>query len=389
VTDDSAALDDAAAALHLAALKLTDFRNYARLAVAFDGRPVVLTGPNGAGKTNLMEAISFLSPGRGLRRATYDAVAAKAGDGGWAVAATLATPVGPVEIGTGIQLGPDGPERQRRILVNHAPARSAEALLDHLRVIWLTPAMDGLFTGAATDRRRFVDRLTLAIDRGHAGRVTAYERAMRGRNRLLGEASPDRRWLDALEQEMAELGVALAAARLESVALLAGEIAAEADDGPFPRAEIALAGEIEAKLATAAAGDVEDAFRAALRDGRPRDTAARRTLAGPHTADLTVRHQGRDMEAALCSTGEQKALLTGLILAHAGLTARLAGMPPLVLLDEVAAHLDETRRAALFERILALRCQAFLTGTDGAVFAPLGAKMQHFGVENAVLTPIG
>ena len=205
----------------------------------------MLTGPNGAGKTNLLEAVSFLSPGRGLRRAKLDEVARQPGDGTWAVAATVENAAGSVELGTGIAMTPEGPESRRSVRVNRAPARSPDALLDHLRVVWLTPSMDGLFTGPAADRRRFLDRAVLAIDRGHGTRVNAFEKAMRGRNRLLGEPAPDSRWLDAIEREMAELGVAIAAARREwaglAVALIAeGDVAA-----PFPAAEIALEGTLE------------------------------------------------------------------------------------------------------------------------------------------------
>jgi DNA replication and repair protein RecF len=370
----------------LSSLKLTDFRNYVSLALALDERPVVLTGPNGAGKTNLLEAISFFSPGRGLRRAALADVARNGGPGTWAVAATVETSAGANDIGTGLALGLEGPENQRQVRVNRAPAQGSDALLEYLRVIWLVPAMDGLFTGPASDRRRFLDRITLAIDRQHGRRVNAFERAMRGRNRLLAEGSPDARWMSAIETEMAELGVAVAAARRECVSLLAGEIAATADATPaFPPAAIALAGSLEESLATCPATNAEDEYRRALAASRRADQAAGRTLLGPHLSDLKVRHAPKDADAATCSTGEQKALLIGLILAQARLAARLSGETPLVLLDEVAAHLDETRREALFAALLTQNCQAFLTGTDTAVFAPLGEAAQSLAVSDGTV----
>jgi DNA replication and repair protein RecF len=374
---------------HVAALKLASFRNYASLAVAFDGRPVGLAGPNGAGKTNLLEALSFLSPGRGLRRARLEDVARRPGDGTFAVAARITNAAGTVDIGTGVAPGAAGPEARRTVRVNHAPARSAEALLEHLRVLWLTPSMDGLFTGPASDRRRFLDRAVLAIDRHHGSRVAAFEKAMRGRNRLLAEPSPDRRWLAAIEAEMAELGVAIAAARREWLALAAGLAAEAAGDSPFPAAVVALDGSLEADLAGAASAAVEDRYRAALADGRARDAAAGRTLAGPHVADLVVRHGPKDVPAETCSTGEQKALLIGLVLAQARLVTNVTGETPVVLLDEIAAHLDETRRHALFAVLLDLGCQAFMTGTDEAVFAELGPAAEHLAVIGGTVHPAG
>ncbi len=371
----------------LSALKLTGFRNYAGLALALDGRPVVLTGPNGAGKTNLLEAVSFLSPGRGLRGARLDEVARQPGDGSWAVAATLDNAAGTVELGTGIAMTAEGPESRRSVRVNRAPAGSPDALLDHLRVVWLTPSMDGLFTGPAADRRRFLDRAVMAIDRGHGRRVNGFEKAMRGRNRLLCEPAPDARWLGAIEREMAELGTAIAAARREwaglTVALVAeGDVAA-----PFPAAEIALEGTLEHLLDGQSASAVEEVYAAGLASERPRDARAGRTLSGPHLSDLRVRHGPKQAAAEICSTGEQKALLIGLVLAQARLAARLSGETPLVLLDEIAAHLDAERREALFAVLDDLGCQAFMTGTDAGVFAPFGARAQHLGVAEGRVTP--
>ncbi len=374
---------EAVARVHVAGLKLANFRNYAALALAFDGRPVVLTGENGAGKTNLLEAISFLSPGRGLRRAGLDEVGRRPGDGAWAVAARLAGPAGEAEIGTGIAQGTAGPEPQRRVRVNGAAAAGAEALLEHIRVVWLTPGMDGLFSGPPAERRRFLDRLVLAIDTGHGRRVAALERALTGRNRILEDFRPNAAWLDAAEAQLAELGVAVAAARVECIRLLARQIG-EAQGAPssFPAAVLVLAGRLEQALAEASATEVEDRYRDLLAAGRSADRAAGRTLEGPHRSDLEVIHAGKGTPAAAASTGEQKALLTGIVLAHARLTARLTGATPVVLLDEIAAHLDAGRRAALYELILDLGAQAFMTGTDAAAFASLGDRAQRFIVSN-------
>jgi DNA replication and repair protein RecF len=366
---------------YVASLKLADFRNYAGLTLALDRRSVVLTGQNGAGKTNLLEAVSFLSPGRGLRRAALEDVARKDGAGGWAVAATLVNAAGPVELGTGLTMTPEGPERVRRVRVNHAPARATEALLEHVRVLWLTPAMDGLFTGPASERRRFLDRAVLAIDREHGRRVNAFERAMRGRNKLLTEGGSNGAWLDAIEREMAELAVAVAAARREWVGLAAALIAS-APASPFPAAEVALAGTVEEALAGRSAAEAEDDYRADLAAARPRDAAAGRTLAGPHLSDLRVRHAPKRMPAESCSTGEQKALLVGLVLVQAQLAARLTGETPVILLDEIAAHLDAVRRTALFDLLEELDAQAFMTGTDAAAFAPLAGRASMLAVSD-------
>jgi len=373
----------------LVSLKLTGFRNYAALSLRLDGHPVVLAGQNGAGKTNLLEAVSFLSPGRGLRGAALETVARQGGDGTWAVAATIENGAGAVDLGTGVALGPEGPEPRRTLRVNHAPARSTDALLEHVRVIWLTPTMDGLFIGPASERRQFLDRAVLAIDRTHGTRVNAFEKAMRGRNRLLAEAGPDANgaWLDAIETEMAELGVAIAAARREWASLIAGLIAENEKKSAFPYAEIALEGMLEHQLDGHPAAIAEDLYRAELAGSRPLDARAGRTLAGPHRSDLRVRHGPKHAAAETCSTGEQKALLIGLTLAQAGLAAQIAGETPIILLDEVAAHLDAERRGALFEALEALGCHAFMTGTDIDVFAPLGERAERFVVRDGTVTP--
>lgn len=372
---------------HISKLTLTNFRNYAGLAIDLAPGAVVFSGDNGAGKTNLLEAISLLTPGRGLRRAPYADVAREGGDGGFALHARLDGPDGEVEIGTGISGGDSAGEGGRRVRINGASARSAEEMLEWLRVVWLTPAMDALFTGPAADRRRFLDRLVLAIDPGHGQRAIDYEKAMRGRNRLLTEGSRDDRWFDAIETQMAETGVAIAAARAEMVRLLAAMIDRLPDTGPFPQADIGLSGELEAEIAIAPAVDVEERFRRTLAEGRDRDRAAGRTLEGPHRSDLVVRHRPKAMPAELCSTGEQKALLVGIVLSHARLTGEMSGMTPILLLDEIAAHLDGGRRAALFSILEDLNCQAFMTGTDAALFSSLKGRAQFLTVDHGTVGP--
>ncbi|RNJ44034.1 DNA replication/repair protein RecF [Mesorhizobium erdmanii] len=370
---------------HISKLTLTNFRNYAALAIDLAPGAVVFSGDNGAGKTNLLEAISLLTPGRGLRRAPYADVAREGGDGGFALHARLDGPDGQVEIGTGISVG-EG-EGGRRVRINGATARSAEDMLEWLRVVWLTPAMDALFTGPAADRRRFLDRLVLAIDPGHGQRALDYEKAMRGRNRLLTDGSRDDRWFEAIETQMAETGVAIAAARAELVRLLAAMIDRLPDTGPFPQADISLSGDLEAEVSSAPAVDVEERFRRALAGGRDRDRAAGRTLEGPHRSDLMVQHRPKAMPAELCSTGEQKALLVGIVLSHARLTGEMSGMTPILLLDEIAAHLDGGRRAALFSILEELNCQAFMTGTDAALFSSLKGRAQFLTVDHGTVGP--
>ncbi|MBZ9869974.1 DNA replication/repair protein RecF [Mesorhizobium sp. BR1-1-9] len=373
---------------HISKLTLTNFRNYAALSIELEPGAVVFSGDNGAGKTNLLEAISLLTPGRGLRRAPYADVAREGGDGGFALHARLDGPDGQVEIGTGISGGDSLGEGGRRVRINGATARSAEDMLEWLRVTWLTPAMDALFTGPAADRRRFLDRLVLAIDPGHGQRALDYEKAMRGRNRLLTEGSRDLSWFEAIETQMAETGVAIAAARAEMVRLLAAMIDRLPDSGPFPQADIGLSGDLEAEIATTPAVDVEEWFRRTLAGGRDRDRAAGRTLDGPHRSDLVVRHRPKATPAALCSTGEQKALLVGIVLSHARLTGEMSGLTPILLLDEIAAHLDGGRRAALFSILEELNCQAFMTGTDAALFSSLGGRAQFLTVDHGTVAPM-
>jgi DNA replication and repair protein RecF len=368
-------------------LAVTEFRCYARAEIACDARPVVLTGPNGAGKTNLLEAVSFLAPGRGLRRATLGEVTRR--DAGatarWAVNARLTTPAGEVRIGTGID--PDAPPGSlRRAVRIDGEAAGQAALGDHVVVVWLTPQMDRLFLEGASGRRRFLDRLVYGFHPDHAARLSAYEQAMRERSRLLKEGRGDPAWLGALEEQMATNGVAVAAARRELAdRLRAAAARATLADGPFPPADLAVEGGLEAMLGERPALACEDTFRARLAELRRLDASIGGASEGPHRSDLTVRHAAKDMPADQCSTGEQKALLIGLVLANARLLAADRGAPPLLLLDEVAAHLDERRRGALYAEIRALGAQAWLTGTDAALFAPLGDGASHWRVEDATI----
>ena len=373
---------------------LTDYRCYASARLDCDGGPVVLTGPNGAGKTNLLEALSFLAPGRGLRRAPLAEITRRPADDGdtpsrWAVAARVATPHGECSIGTG--LDPESPEgvMRRVVRVDGRPLRSQTELAPLVAVVWLTPQMDRLFLESASGRRRFLDRLVFGLHGEHATHVAAYERAMRERTRLLRDErergrAADPAWLTALEEVMAANGVAVAAARRDLVARLGA--AGPARDGSFPAAGIAVRGPVEDWLEDEPAVAVEARLRECLAAGRAKDAAAGGAGPGPHRSDLSVRHIGKGQPAALCSTGEQKALLIGIVLAHARLLAAERGSTPLVLLDEVAAHLDARRRGALFEEILALGAQAWLTGTDHELFVGLSGRANHFSIEDAHLS---
>ncbi|HEY5711127.1 MAG TPA: DNA replication/repair protein RecF [Allosphingosinicella sp.] len=346
-------------------LSLSDFRSYADALVAPGAGFVILTGDNGAGKTNLLEAVSLLSPGRGLRGASLGEMARRDGPGAFAVAARIDS----VDIGTGTVA--DAPDR-RQVRIGGAPA-SANSLSEYLSVLWLTPAMDRLFTDSPSGRRRFLDRLVLALRPDHATHAARYEAAMRARNKLLGEEGPrDVAWLGALEARMAEHGAALAEARAATVSALSERLAS-APEGLFARAALALEGGDAVHLA------------AALAASRSRDAAAGRTLVGPHRTDLLVSHAGKGQPAAACSTGEQKALLIGLILGHADLVATQVGRRPILLLDEIAAHLDPLRRAALFERLGAAGGQVWMTGTERNLFAGIGAEASWLAVAHGAV----
>jgi len=365
-------------ARRIARLRLSDFRSFAALDCAFGPMLVALCGENGVGKTNLLEALSLLSPGRGMRRASLSDMARLGGTGSFAVVADLEGADAETRLATGSERDPGSQNPVRRSRINGAPVPSSNAFSEHLRIVWMTPALDGLFNGPAGDRRRFVDRLVLAIDPGHAARAAALEQALRQRNRLLEEPRHDAAWLDAVERQIAKLGIAVAFARRETIERLSSLIAAGRDESSlFPYAEIALVGETDDLVATHAAIAAEDAMRRSLRDTRARDRAAGRTLTGPQTSDLAVRHGPKGIEAERASTGEQKALLIGLVMAHAHLVAQMSGIAPLVLLDEVAAHLDPGRREALFAALAKLGGQVFMTGADRALFGdlPQGAKL--------------
>ncbi len=411
-------------------LSLTNFRNYAALTIETGAEPQVIAGANGSGKTNLLEAISLLAPGQGLRRVPFAEIPRGAGDGGFAVAAHVHTLNGPADIGTGLQPNPlavgrslspwgeagaesagegvgsadrgedtpshpkgrGGSERGRIVRIDGVAQSGSGILADYLEIVWVTPAMDGLFTGAASERRRFLDRLILCFDPAYRALAGRFERAMTSRNKLLADGSRDAAQLSGFERVMAEAGVAVAAARLEAVAAMASVIAtrkARDEKSAFPWAALALEGRLEDELAVRPAVDVEDHYAQLLGHTRERDRSAGRTLDGPHRSDLIVGHGPKAIAARLCSTGEQKALLLGLVLAHAELLReRQEGAAPILLLDEITAHLDEHRRAALFDEILRLRAQAWMTGTDASAFEALGKNARFWRADEGRLTAL-
>ena len=371
-------------------IQLTDFRNYHATRLVAGPEPVVLTGPNGSGKTNLLEAVSLLASGQGLRGAPYPELA-RMGSGGWAVAARVHGANGSADVGTGLKPGHNTrPGRIVRIDGNEQSGSGALANL--LDIYWLTPAMDGLFTGPASERRRFLDRLVPSVDPGYRARLGQFERAMQQRNRLLADGAREPARFEAFERIMAETGVAIAAARAAAVAELAGAIQMRreaSEQSAFPWAELLVSGSLETKLNEQPAVDVEDAYAVSLEEMRERDRAAGRTLDGPHRSDLIVGHGPKQMPASVCSTGEQKALLIGLVLAHADLVRRHRnGAAPILLLDEIAAHLDHLRRAALFDEIAALGSQAWMTGTDIEAFSALVGRAKFHRVHDGLIEPL-
>jgi DNA replication and repair protein RecF len=363
-------------------LTLTNFRSYRGAQIECASGRIVLTGANGAGKTNVLEAISLLGPSRGLRRARLDELASWQGDGSWATSAEVEGRLGLATLGIGI----DPPAMQggpatRKYRIDREPVASASAFTEHLHVVWLVPAMDGLFNGPASERRRFLDRLVLAVDPAHATRVAALERALRSRNRLLEERRPDSQWLNAIEHETAELAVAVAALRAEAVGRLQKVLDARSQAGSsFPTAAVAAQGWMEKLLPSRPAVEVEQRYRAVLKANRERDAAAGRTLDGPHLSDLAVTYAAKKIAAAAASTGEQKALLIGLVLAHAALIAEMTGATPVLLLDEVVAHLDPSRRAALFGDLDQLGAQVWMTGADLMLFDAVADRAAVFEV---------
>jgi DNA replication and repair protein RecF len=370
----------------LVALSLQDLRNYAALSASFAAGAIVLTGENGAGKTNLLEGISLLAPGRGLRRASFDEITRHGATGGWTSAATVMRGGEEARIGTALAERSNGEARTRRVRINGAAVTSPDVLLDYVRILWLTPAMDGLFVGAAAERRRFLDRLVLTMDPMHGRRTRDFERLLTQRNRLL-EDGASASWLDAVEAQLAEHGVAVALARAETAALLSARMAGGGRG--FPSGSIALSGDFDRAIAGRKASEAEIWYREALAQNRAADRAALRTLLGPHRSDLEVVLAEKAMPAALSSTGEQKGLLIGIVLAHAELVGEVSGMTPVLLLDEIAAHLDLRRRSALFARLHDLGGQVFMTGTDLALFADLPAEAERYRVAAGRLDRVG
>ncbi len=368
--------------LAVTGLRLTAYRNYATLRLDVDARPVVLTGLNGAGKTNLLEAISYLGAGRGLRGARLADVDRKGGDAAddgatpWAVAATLEDGNGAFSIGT----GRDGAAASARriVRIDGKPAAGPAALAERVPVLWLTPAQDRLFLDRPNARRRYLDKLVAALQPEHASRVNDYEKALRERARLLKDGVGDAAWLAALERSMAESGIAIAAARRQT----ADDLTRAAADGigPFPAALVRAEGDGESWLGEGPALDAEDRLAAALAAARGRDAEIGGASVGPHRSDMVVEHRARSLPASELSTGEQKTLLVSILLAAARLQAARRGFAPILLLDEVSAHLDIVHRAALYDEIAALSAQAWMTGTDPSLFAPLGANARFLTV---------
>ncbi|WP_208440791.1 DNA replication/repair protein RecF [Bartonella raoultii] len=363
-------------------LKLTRYRNYPFFNLHFSGQHVVFTGHNGAGKTNLLEALSFLSPGRGLRRAAYSDISFAHGGGeGFVIFARLECALyGEVNIGTALEIG----SNSRKIHINGVN-ETGDCLTDYCHISILTPSMDGLFTGSSLERRRFLDRMVLAIDSLHSRRIADYDKVMRARNRLFFDGNENDAWFDALEKQMAELATAIAAARIDVIRLLNDMFVQTPSQRDFPRAFLQINGFLETALSQLSAVEVEEQFYDRLRQNRTIDRAAGRTLEGPHRTDLQVFYADKNMAAASCSTGEQKALLTGLVLCHARLTGMISQRAPILLLDEMAAHLDSHRRAALFDILDDLGGQTFMTGTDRVLFDALKGRAEFFEIKDGAL----
>lgn len=363
-------------------LKLVRYRNYSSFNIHFSGQHVVFTGHNGAGKTNLLEALSFLSPGRGLRRAAYSDISSSyGGNAGFVVFARLQCSLyGEVKIGTALEID----HNTRKVHINGVN-ETGDSLTEYCHMSVLTPSMDGLFTGSSLERRRFLDRMVLAIDPLHSRRITDYDRAMRARNRLFLDGNEDHAWFTALEKQMAELATAIAAARIDIVRLINDMFSQMPVQTPFPRAFLQIDGFLETALSDLSAIEVEERFCDRLQHNRAIDRAAGRTLEGPHRTDLQVFYADKNMAAASCSTGEQKALLTGLVLCHARLTGMMSEKAPILLLDEIVAHLDSHRRSALFDILDDLGGQTFMTGTDSLLFDTLRGRAEFFEIKDGAL----
>ncbi len=366
------------ASLSVSKITLTHFRNYTDMQLQFDASPVILTGANGSGKTNLLEAVSLLVPGKGLRRAALIELQNKDSASPWAVATEIQNTYGPMMIGTGRD--PEETEGERRVVhIDGKVARGQNALAEHVAMAWITPDMDRVLAEGPGARRKLLDRLAYSFDPAHGGRVSRYEKALRERSRLLREGPADALWLNALEDEMAQTGVAIAAARRHMIRELQNAIAETAS--VFPRADLALKGMAEESLEDQPALLVEDKMRAAFARSRSEDAQNGSCGIGPHRSDLIVTHREKNCPADFCSTGEQKALLIAIMLAYVRMLAESRRMAPLFLLDDIVAHLDDTRREALFEEIITLGVQAWLTGTDREPFAGLLPHAQQGIVE--------
>ena len=363
-------------------LSLSHFRCYKDFTVCLDLRPVILTGPNGAGKTNLLEALSFLIPGRGIRRAKLLEIKQQGQSQPWAISAHLKDQEEFIQIGTG--LDPESPEKEKRITrIQGDKAKSQSVLTEWVSVVWLTPQMDRLFLEGSQGRRRFLDRLVYGFDPGHAQRLSRYERVLKERSLLLRQGRSDKYWLEGLENTLVSDGIAITVARREVVGQLAGVL--KNQDALFPRAELSLEGDIETLLLTRNLLESEEEIRRLLAESREYDRQTGRTSFGPHRSDLCVVYPEKSQAAALCSTGEQKALLLSIVMASAHLLSVRTNAIPLLLLDEVVAHLDETRRTGLFDAILKLKIQTWLTGTDVSLFKELQGNAQFLSLKEARL----
>jgi DNA replication and repair protein RecF len=384
----------AAQSISITQLTLENFRNYAALRLDIDASAIVLTGANGAGKTNLLEAISMLTPGRGLRAASLDELIRHGAPNGWTVAARILAAGTEIALGTAYDPRPAGAGGEaaaygRRAVIDGVVQKSPGALGRHMRILWLTPAMDRIFSGPPSDRRRLFDRLTVALDPDHSARLSAFEKLMRERNRLLAKGSADATWLSSLEHRMAEEGVAIVASRLAALEALRTHMVKDSSLS-FPWVSLSLEGVLEVELANRPAVQVEDRYRGLLRDSRGPDRSAGRTLSGPHRTDLKVVHGPKGLDAGACSTGEQKAMLIGMILAHAkAMKNTIGGMLPVLLLDEVVAHLDAERRLGLFRELHGLGAQCWLTGTDRSLFHGMDNRTLFYAVKDGALAPIG